>query len=160
VDFEIGRILRQVLERKLYRELGMESFERYVEEGLDLSPGTARSLVRLARAEHTAPAVASAFREGRIALLQAEVLLRGGSGVHEGRLALRGRAPDARIYTLAVGRFRAGDVKLGARASASATRSSSTASPPSQKPGSETSRPMRASSASGVSDPPARKRSR
>ncbi|MBW1688489.1 MAG: hypothetical protein JRS35_25925 [Deltaproteobacteria bacterium] len=79
VDFEIGRILRQVVDRKLYRELGFESFERYVQERLDLSPRTARRLVRLARAEHTAPAVASAFREGRLTLLQAEVLLRGGS---------------------------------------------------------------------------------
>jgi hypothetical protein len=77
VDFEIGRILRQVLERKLYRELGFECFERYVQERLDLSARTARRLVRLARAEHGAPAVASAFREGRITLLQAEVLLRG-----------------------------------------------------------------------------------
>jgi hypothetical protein len=77
VDFEIGRILRQVVERKLYRELGFESFERYVQERLDLSPRTARRLVRLARAEHGAPALASAFREGRITLLQAEVLLRG-----------------------------------------------------------------------------------
>jgi hypothetical protein len=74
MDFEIGRILRQVLERKLYRELGFESFERYVEERLDLSPRTARRLVRLARAEHGAPAVANAFRAGRITLLQAEVL--------------------------------------------------------------------------------------
>jgi len=79
VDFEIGRILRQVVDRKLYRELGFESFERYVQERLDLSPRTARRLVRLARAEHGAPAVASAFREGRITLLQAEVLLRGES---------------------------------------------------------------------------------
>ena len=79
MDFEIGRILRQVIERKLYRELGFESFERYVRERLDLSPRTARRLVRLARAEHGAPEVASAFREGRITLLQAEVLLRGGS---------------------------------------------------------------------------------
>ena len=77
VDFEIGRILRQVLERKLYREIGFESFERYVQERLDLSARTARRLVRLARAEHGAPALASAFREGRITLLQAEVLLRG-----------------------------------------------------------------------------------
>jgi len=77
VDFEIGRILRQVVERKLYRELGFESFERYVQERLDLSPRTARRLVRLARAEHGARALASAFREGRITLLQAEVLLRG-----------------------------------------------------------------------------------
>jgi hypothetical protein len=79
LDFEIGRILRQVVERKLYRELGFESFERYVQERLDLSPRTARRLVRLARAEHEAPALATAFREGRITLLQAEVLLRGGS---------------------------------------------------------------------------------
>jgi hypothetical protein len=77
VDFEIGRILRQVVERKLYRELGFESFERYVQERLDLAPRTARRLVRLARAEHGAPAVANAFRAGRITLLQAEVLLRG-----------------------------------------------------------------------------------
>ncbi|MBW1684409.1 MAG: HNH endonuclease, partial [Deltaproteobacteria bacterium] len=77
VDFEIGRILRQVVDRKLYRELGFESFERYVQERLDLSPRTARRLVRLARAEHGAPALANAFREGRITLLQAEVLLRG-----------------------------------------------------------------------------------
>jgi len=277
VDFEIGRILRRVLERKLYCELGFESFERYVQERLDLSPRTARRLVRLARAEHGAPALASAFREGRITLLQAEVLLRGEKpealetalrvtlrrleeevlprrvafwaprevaalfeallervgfeamldhaiatwleagaqfedyadftrdgyrctvpgctarrnlqshhiwfrsacgpdvawnrttlcayhhhrGVHAGRLALRGRAPDGLVYELGVGRFRSGDVKdQPARASASATRSSSTARPPSQKAGSETSRPMRASSASGVSEPPARSRSR
>jgi hypothetical protein len=51
------------LERGLYRELGFESFEDYVVERLDLSPRTARRLVRLARAPE---AVASAFREGRI----------------------------------------------------------------------------------------------
>jgi len=79
VDFDVGRILRQVVDRKLYRELGFETFERYVQERLDISPRTARRLVRLARAEHGAPALASAFREGRITLLQAEVLLRGGS---------------------------------------------------------------------------------
>jgi hypothetical protein len=67
VDFEIGRVLRQVVDRKLYRELGFESFERYVTERLDLSPRTAR-----------APEVATAFREGRITQLQAEVLLHGG----------------------------------------------------------------------------------
>jgi hypothetical protein len=79
VDLELGCVLKQVVDRRLHRELGFESFERYVTERLDLSPRTARRLVRLARAEHTAPSVASAFREGRISLLQAEVLLRGGS---------------------------------------------------------------------------------
>jgi hypothetical protein len=74
VDFEIGRILRQILGRGLYRELGFESFEDYVAERLDLSPRTARRLVRLARAPE---AVATAFREGRITLLAAEAVLRG-----------------------------------------------------------------------------------
>jgi len=74
VDLEIGRILRQILARGLYRELGFESFEDYVVERLDLSPRTARRLVRLARAPE---AVATAFREGRITLLAAEAILRG-----------------------------------------------------------------------------------
>ncbi len=56
-------------------------------ERLDLSPRTARRLVRLARAPQ---AVATAFREGRITLLQAEVLLRGGVSVAEAeRITLR-----------------------------------------------------------------------
>jgi len=97
MDFEIGRILRQVVERKLYRELGMESFERYVEERLDLSPRTARRLVRLARAEHGAPTVASAFREGHITLLQAEVLLRGGRAEAREKLDLALRVTLRRL---------------------------------------------------------------
>ena len=43
-------------------------------ERLDLSPRTARRLVRLARAPE---AVANGFREGRITLLAAEAILRG-----------------------------------------------------------------------------------
>jgi hypothetical protein len=74
VDLEMGRILRQILERRLHRELGFASFEDYVVERLDLSPRTARRLVRLARAPE---AVATAFREGRITLLAAEAILRG-----------------------------------------------------------------------------------
>jgi hypothetical protein len=74
VDLEIGRILRQIVTRALYRELGFESFEDYVVERLDLSPRTARRLVRLARAPES---VATAFREGRITLLAAEAILRG-----------------------------------------------------------------------------------
>jgi len=80
LDFELGRVLRQIADRRLLGELGFGSFERYVEERLDLSARTARRLVRLARAEHRAPALASAFRAGRITLLKAEALLRSGSG--------------------------------------------------------------------------------
>ncbi|MEN8162416.1 MAG: HNH endonuclease signature motif containing protein, partial [Myxococcota bacterium] len=76
LDLELGRLLRQVLERRLHRELGFESFERYVLERLDLSRRTARRLVRLARMERSAPKVADAFRSGAITAFQAEVLLR------------------------------------------------------------------------------------
>ena len=53
VDLEIGRLLKQVLDRRLYGELGLPSFERFVTERLDLAESTARRLVRMARAEHT-----------------------------------------------------------------------------------------------------------
>jgi hypothetical protein len=89
VDLEIGRVLQQVVDRGLHRELGFASIERYVTERLDLSPRTARRLIRLARAERRAPAVASAFRAGRITLLQAEALLRGGSVAFAERVTLR-----------------------------------------------------------------------
>ena len=89
IDLEIGRVLRQVVDRKLYRELGFETFERYATERLDGSARTARRLVRLARAEHRAPEVAAAFRAGRITRFQAEVLLRGGSVARAERVTLR-----------------------------------------------------------------------
>jgi hypothetical protein len=76
IDFETGRALRQVLDRRLHRELGFESFGRYAAERLDLAPRTARRLVALARAEHRAPAVATAFRRGEIHAFQAATLRR------------------------------------------------------------------------------------
>ena len=76
VDFETGRILRQVQQRRLFAELGFESFARYCAERLDLAPRTARRLVALARAEQRAPAVATEFRQGKIHAFQAHALLR------------------------------------------------------------------------------------
>ena len=76
LDLETCRILRQVLQRRLFSELGLESFARYCEERLDLSPRTAGRLVALSRAEHRAPAVATAFRHGEIHAFQAHALLR------------------------------------------------------------------------------------
>jgi len=102
LDQELGRILRQVGDRRLYSELGFESFARYVGERLDLAPRTARRLVRLARAEHTAPPVADAFRAGRITALQAEAIL----GALSGRVP-RPPAPDPRLPEVeALGRAR------------------------------------------------------
>jgi hypothetical protein len=76
VDFETGRVLRQVLQRRLFSELGFERFDRYCSERLDLAPRTARRLVAIARAEHRAPAVATAFRVGSIHGFQAHTVLR------------------------------------------------------------------------------------
>jgi hypothetical protein len=74
VDFETGRILRQMVDRRLFAEIGFESLERYARERLDLSPRTARRLAELARTEHRAPALATAFREGKLQAFQAQAL--------------------------------------------------------------------------------------
>ena len=79
VDFEVGRILRQMVDRELMAELGFAGLAEYARERLDASPRTARRLVALARGEHRAPAVATAFRAGRIHALQAHLLVRAGA---------------------------------------------------------------------------------
>jgi hypothetical protein len=89
IDLEMGRILKQVLDRKLHRELGFDRFDLYVQERLDLPPRTARRLVALARAEHASPQVATAFRSGEITRMQAELLVRGGSLGLARRVTLR-----------------------------------------------------------------------
>jgi hypothetical protein len=67
--------------------------------------------VALARAEHRAPALASAFRAARITGHQAAALLR---VAHAGRVRIRGRAPDGLTYLfLATGEcFASGDLRL------------------------------------------------
>jgi hypothetical protein len=74
IDHDLGRILRQVLERRLYRELGFISFERYVEERIDISPRTARRWVQMARLGPTGSAVANAFRDGLLTPKQASLV--------------------------------------------------------------------------------------
>jgi hypothetical protein len=76
VDLEVGRVLRQMVDRRLFAEIGFEGLEHYGGERLDLSARTARRLVALARAEHRSPAVATAFRSGRIHAFQAHALAR------------------------------------------------------------------------------------
>ena len=75
IDAELGDLLREILDRRLYRELGFERFDRYVEERTDVAPRTARRWVRLARGDSDTRAVATAFRGGQITGLQAEVVL-------------------------------------------------------------------------------------
>jgi hypothetical protein len=74
IEHDLGRILRQVLERRLYRELGFGSFERYVEERVDISPRTARRWVQMARLGPAGSAVANAFRDGLLTPKQASLV--------------------------------------------------------------------------------------
>jgi hypothetical protein len=76
VDFEQGRVLRQMQDRGLFAELGFANLGEYARERLGSSPRTARRLVALARTGHRAPAVASAFRRGQVHALQAHALAR------------------------------------------------------------------------------------
>ncbi len=71
LDHDLGQLLRQVLDRRLYRELGFVSFERYVEERTEVSPRTARRWVRLARLGPAHGPLATALRSGEVTALQA-----------------------------------------------------------------------------------------
>lgn len=96
VDADLGALLREILERRLYRELGFERFDRYVEERTDVAPRTARRWVRLARGGADTRAVATAFREAQVTGLQAEAVLSVATGdastwlERASRLTLRG----------------------------------------------------------------------
>ena len=74
IDHDLGHLLRQLLDRKLYRELGFPSFERYVQERVDVSPRTARRWVRLARLGPAGSALARALRSAEISPKQADVI--------------------------------------------------------------------------------------
>ncbi|CAG0956900.1 hypothetical protein MYXO_00536 [Myxococcaceae bacterium] len=66
IDHDLGHLLRQILDRRLYCELGFPSFDRYVIERADLSPRTARRRVRLARLGPPTSVLAHAFRSGAL----------------------------------------------------------------------------------------------
>jgi hypothetical protein len=100
VDLEMGRVLRQMVDRRLFAEIGFGSLERYATERLDLSAATAGRLVALARAEHRAPEVALAFREGRIHAFQAHVLARVATADRAGALAWVERAEQVSLRRL------------------------------------------------------------
>lgn len=66
IEHDTGHMLRQIVDRKLYTELGFESFERYAEERADISPRTARRRVRLARLGPVGSAAAEALRSATL----------------------------------------------------------------------------------------------
>lgn len=76
IDWQLGAILRCVVDRKLYRELGFASFRLYVEARLGISARKAWSLVRLERqSSDRSPELRLAYRRGDISWLAATTLL-------------------------------------------------------------------------------------
>jgi hypothetical protein len=75
IDFQTGHLLRLVADRRLYRWLGFASLAVYVRERLGISTRKGRALVALERKGARAPALAEAYREGRISWLRALTIL-------------------------------------------------------------------------------------
>ena len=74
-DWQLGRLLRVFLDRRLYRLMEFPSAERYVTERLGLSPRKARALVALERKTWQADAFGTAYRAGELSWVRALTLL-------------------------------------------------------------------------------------
>ena len=75
IDFQIGRLLRLVAELRLHRAFGFPSLPDYVRERLGCSPRKTRALVALDRRLAGLPTLAADYRDGRLSLARALVLL-------------------------------------------------------------------------------------
>ncbi|MBI5503965.1 MAG: HNH endonuclease, partial [Deltaproteobacteria bacterium] len=76
IDWQLGAILRGVVDRRLYQELGFASFRLYVEARLGICGRKGWALVRLERDSlRRSPALRLAYRRGEISWLAATTLL-------------------------------------------------------------------------------------
>jgi len=75
VDWQLGRLLRVFLDRRLYRLMEFPSVERYVTERLGLSARKARALVALERKTWQADAFGTAYRAGELSWVRALTVL-------------------------------------------------------------------------------------
>src|SRR5438046_9000545 len=75
VDWQLGRLLRVFLDRRLYRLMEFASADRYVTERLGLSARKARALVALERKTWQADAFGAAYRAGELSWAGALTLL-------------------------------------------------------------------------------------
>src|SRR5438876_2286882 len=75
IDWQLGRLLRVFLDRRLYRLMEFPSAERYVTERLGLSPRKARALVAVERKTWQADAFGEAYRAGDLSWVRALTLL-------------------------------------------------------------------------------------
>ena len=75
VDWQMGRLLRVFLDRRLYHRMLFPSAARYLRERLGLSARKARALVALERKTWEAPALGDAYRAGDLSWVRALALL-------------------------------------------------------------------------------------
>ncbi len=75
VDWQMGRLLRIVFDRRLYALILFRSGARYVRERLGISERKARALVALERQSWSAPALGEAYRAGTLSWLRALTVL-------------------------------------------------------------------------------------
>jgi hypothetical protein len=75
IDWQVGRLLRVFLDRRLYRLMLFPSAARYVTERLGLSARKARSLIALERKTWEADAFGAAYRAGELSWVRALTVL-------------------------------------------------------------------------------------
>src|SRR5579862_564884 len=75
IDWQMGRLLRVFLDRRLYWLMQFPSTARYLRERLGISPRKARALVALERKTWTTPGLGEAYRSGGLSWVRALTIL-------------------------------------------------------------------------------------
>jgi hypothetical protein len=75
IDWQMGRLLRVFLDRRLHRAFGFPSAAQYLRERLGVSARKARALVALERKTWQAPGLGEAYRAGDLSWVRAQALL-------------------------------------------------------------------------------------
>ena len=75
IEPRIGRLLRVVVDHRLYRSFGFASFDRYVRERLGLSARKAWALLKIEKAILRSSDFARAYRDGSLSWVRALALL-------------------------------------------------------------------------------------
>jgi hypothetical protein len=75
IDWQLGRLLRVFLDRRLHRAFGFPSAATYLRERLGLSARKARALVALERKTWQAPGLGEAYRGGELSWVRAQALM-------------------------------------------------------------------------------------
>jgi hypothetical protein len=114
LDLDYGRVLRQMVDARLFAEIGFPGLARYAQERLDCSPRTARRLVALARSERRVPGLANVFQRGTLHALQAQAVARVADAASAGAWIARARAVSYRRLAQDTGAFERAEISFRA----------------------------------------------